>query len=244
MKPGAQADAAPPVSSTAEPELLARRTEAAEQSRGTSDEPVYAAVERLLASHGAGGDLLDFGAGAGVLTRRLAAGGRFGSVTGADLFARPAELPAGVRWVRADLNDRVPLGTGSFDVVVAAEVIEHLENPRAVCREIFRLLRPDGLAVVTTPNNESWRALVALVARGHFVLFGASSYPAHITALVRKDLERSLCEAGFLQPSFSFTDTGGVPGRPSRSWQSLLGRRARGLRFSDNVLASARKPRS
>jgi hypothetical protein len=34
---------------------------------------------------------------------------------------------------------------------------------------------------------------------------------------------------------------GGIPGRPSRSWQSLLGARAGGLRFSDNVVVSARK---
>jgi 2-polyprenyl-3-methyl-5-hydroxy-6-metoxy-1,4-benzoquinol methylase len=146
-----------------------------------------------------------------------------------------------VRWIEADLNDPLPVEAGSFDFVVAAEVIEHLENPRAVCREIFRLLRPGGEALLSTPNNESWRAIVALVARGHFVAFGASSYPAHITALNRLDLRRALTEAGFQEIAFGFSDAGGVPGRPSRSWQSILGARARGLRFSDNVIVTARK---
>jgi 2-polyprenyl-3-methyl-5-hydroxy-6-metoxy-1,4-benzoquinol methylase len=222
-------------------DLLARRRAASEQSRGGSAEPIYAAIEQRLASIGAGGDALDFGAGTASLTRRLSAAERFGSVSGADLYPRPADLPAGVVWIEADLNEPLPLPPASFDLIVAAEVIEHLENPRAVARELHRLLRPRGQVLLSTPNNESWRSLVALLVRGHFVAFGDSSYPAHITALTRVDLERVLTEAGFRGIAFSFTDDGGLPGLPSRTWQSLLGERARGLRFSDNVIVTARK---
>ena len=84
--------------------------------------------------------------------------------------------------------------------------------------------------------------MIGLVARGHFVMFGESSYPAHITALVRMDLDRILREAGFTEIQFHFTDLGGIPGRPSWRWQSLSRRAFRGVRFSDNVLAFARKP--
>ncbi len=224
-------------------ELEARRREASALSMGTSDEPIYAAFERTLAELDASGDALDFGAGTGQLTQRLHRSGRFRSVTGADLYPQAADLDPQIRWFEGDLNDPLAIPAASFDLIVAAEVIEHLENPRAVCRELYRLLRPGGAALLSTPNNESWRSLVALLVRGHFVGFGDTSYPAHITALVRKDLERVLVEAGFRDVAFGFTDQGGVPGRPQRSWQSLLGRRARGLRFSDNVLVTARKPR-
>jgi 2-polyprenyl-3-methyl-5-hydroxy-6-metoxy-1,4-benzoquinol methylase len=223
------------------PDLQANRRVAAEQSMGTSEEAIYTAIERRLQEVQSSGDVLDFGAGTGQLTRRLLRSGLFRSVSGADLFPRPAGLPAEVQWVQRDLNDPLPLADASYDLVVAAEVIEHLENPRAICREIFRLLRPGGRAVVSTPNNESWRAIAALLVRGHFVAFGPTAYPAHITALTRLDLERVLAEAGFREISFSFTDSGGIPGRPARSWQSILGARARGLRFSDNVIVSARK---
>lgn len=222
--------------------LKASRRAASEQSLGSSEEAIYTAVERRLAQLGASGDALDFGAGTGQLTRRLHDSRRFKSVTGADLYARGADLPEVIGWVEGDLNEPLPRPSACFDTIVAAEVIEHLENPRAVCREIFRLLRPGGLALVSTPNNESWRSLVALLVRGHFVAFGDTSYPAHITALTRLDLERALCEAGFQQVAFTFTDVGGLPGRPARTWQSIFGRRAGGLRFSDNVLVAARKP--
>ena len=224
-------------------ELRVRRNLASEHSKGISDEPIYVAIEERLAHLEASGALLDFGAGTAQLTARLYAGGRFRSLAAADLFARPEDLPAEISWLQADLNDRLPMPDASIDVVVAAEVIEHLENPRAIAREFFRLLRPGGKVVLSTPNNESWRSLIALLVRGHFVAFGGTSYPAHITALVRQDLERVLCEAGFMGPTFSFTSVGGLPGAPSRTWQALSGNRLRGLRFSDNVVVTAEKPR-
>ena len=218
-------------------DLHAKRREASEQSKGASEESIYVAIERRLADLGASGEAMDFGSGTGQLTRRLHRSGRFRSIAGADLYPRAADLDPGIGWIEGDLNDPLPHPPATFDLIVAAEVIEHLENPRAVCRELFRLLRPGGQVLLSTPNNESWRALV----RGHFVAFGDSSYPAHITALTRLDLQRALAEAGFRQIAFGFTDVGGIPGLPSRTWQSLFGRGARGLRFSDNVIVTARK---
>jgi 2-polyprenyl-3-methyl-5-hydroxy-6-metoxy-1,4-benzoquinol methylase len=233
---------APAAEQDAEAALRARRSAAAVESGGISNETVYAAIERVLAAIGPLEDVLDFGSGTGQFTIRLRDAGRYRSVTGADLYPRADTMPADIGWVQGDLNDRLPLGDGGFDLIVAAEVIEHLENPRAMCREIFRLLRPGGRVVLSTPNNESWRSIVALIARGHFVSFGATSYPAHITPLVRQDLDHVLTEAGFVDPSFSFSDVGGVPGMPTRTWQAFLGARAKGLRFSDNVIVTARKP--
>ena len=40
-----------------------------------------------------------------------------------------------------------------FDIVLCAEVIEHIDRPQDCLKEIKRLLKPDGLAIITTPNQ-------------------------------------------------------------------------------------------
>ncbi len=190
---------------------------------------------------GLSGDVLDFGAGTGELTARLAASGLMLRLTAIDLLPPPAVNGQAVTWLQADLNGPVPLPAESFDAIVSAEVIEHLENPRAVFREFNRLLRPGGYLLLTTPNQESLRSLASLALRGHFVDFLDSSYPAHITALVRRDFERIAAETGFEAPTFSYTATGAVPGLPRFTWQDLSFGRLRGRRFSDNLVVVARK---
>ncbi|TGN13980.1 class I SAM-dependent methyltransferase [Leptospira ilyithenensis] len=46
----------------------------------------------------------------------------------------------------------------SFDVITLIEVIEHLENPKLIFREITRILKPNGLLVLQTANFEGWQA--------------------------------------------------------------------------------------
>ncbi len=43
----------------------------------------------------------------------------------------------------------------SFDVVILGELIEHIEKPRALLTEIYRILRTDGVVIITTPWAES-----------------------------------------------------------------------------------------
>lgn len=221
--------------------LAQARRQASEMSGGSSGEPIYRAILRTVADLDLHGSVLDFGAGTGSFTQQLMESSRFSSVAAADLMPPPAGFNA-VHWIVGDLNDPLPVADRTFDTVIAAEVIEHLENPRAMARELFRITKCGGIVIVSTPNNESWRALISLVLRGHYVEFCNGSYPAHITALVRKDLERIFREAGFETPHFRFTDYGGLPGKPTVSWQRLSGGLLKGTRFSDNIITICRKP--
>ncbi len=214
---------------------------AAEASGGISDGPIYDLVLRLCRGHQVAGDLLDFGAGTGTLLRLLRDAGFPVTATGADILPRPAELPADTQWVECDLNQPLPLPSGAFDVIVSSEVIEHLENPRAMFRDLFRVLRPGGLLILTTPNQASLRSLLALVLTGHFLAFRDRAYPAHITALLRTDLSRICAETGFAPPEFAYTARGGVPKAGNLTWQGLSFGLLRGRLFSDNLAVVTRK---
>jgi 2-polyprenyl-3-methyl-5-hydroxy-6-metoxy-1,4-benzoquinol methylase len=221
--------------------LLERRVFAAHASRGTSGDAIYDAALATARAMNLTGQVLEFGAGTGTLIGRLVAEGCAGTLTGADLLPRPAEIPNEIEWIQADLNARLPCPDASFDTIISTEVIEHLENPRAVFRELARLLRPGGQLLLTTPNQESIRSLASLIVRGHHVAFLDESYPAHLTALVRRDLERLCLEAGFEPPRFSYTDSGAVPKWTSVTWQSVSLGLLRGRLFSDNLVVVTRR---
>ena len=221
--------------------LLERRLCAARASRGTSGDAIYDAALASARAMNLSGRVLEFGAGTGTLIGRLVAEGCVCTLTGADLLPRPAELPNEIEWIQADLNAQLPCRDASFDAIISTEVIEHLENPRAVFRELSRLLRPGGHLLLTTPNQESIRSLASLIVRGHHVAFLDESYPAHLTALVRRDMERLCLEASFEPPQFSYTDSGAVPKWTSVTWQSLSFGLLRGRLFSDNVVVITRR---
>jgi SAM-dependent methyltransferase len=98
-------------------------------------------------------DLLDIGCRDGTLTKGFAAGHR---VFGLDIDPEAVERARRVEGFdvrRHDLNaEPIPFGEGAFDVVVAGEVIEHLQFPDTVVAEVYRVLRPGGVFLGSVPN--------------------------------------------------------------------------------------------
>ena len=102
--------------------------------------------------------ILNAGAGAGSLTLRLAALGlRTTSIDASpELCAHTRRLlaerhPDGRHLVRVGDVARLGLSDASFDAVIAAEVLEHVDDDAAALAELFRVLRPGGVLIVTVP---------------------------------------------------------------------------------------------
>ncbi|VVB57685.1 Ubiquinone/menaquinone biosynthesis C-methyltransferase UbiE [uncultured archaeon] len=55
--------------------------------------------------------------------------------------------------INADFEQRLPFEDGKFGIVVLGEVLEHLENPDAKLREIWRVLAPGGRLILTVPYD-------------------------------------------------------------------------------------------
>ena len=49
-------------------------------------------------------------------------------------------------------SDSFPLESGYFDVVTAVSVIEHITNPAIFLEQIYRVLKPNGVFILVTPN--------------------------------------------------------------------------------------------
>jgi SAM-dependent methyltransferase len=221
--------------------LEATRKKIAYSSGGTSGLPVRTAAIELIRDLNLRGAVADFGAGKGDMIRSLLGMDRFSSIAAFDLMERPSDIPASVRWCTSDLNQPVDQPPESFDLVTALGLIEYLENPFAFARELYRVLRPKGMAILTTPNNESWRALISLLIRGHFTGFPPMGKNMNLTALVRSDFERILHFARLQDVVFFYSRVGVVPGLRI-SWQVFSGGILRGKRFSDDLVVACRKP--
>jgi SAM-dependent methyltransferase len=100
--------------------------------------------------------VLDAGCGAGYGTAELAEAAAW--VVGADIAAEAIDFARGNYRRRNLFFERascsaLPHGAGSFDLVVAFEVIEHLANWRELLSEARRVLAPGGRFIVSTPNR-------------------------------------------------------------------------------------------
>ncbi|MBN1688361.1 MAG: methyltransferase domain-containing protein [Candidatus Omnitrophica bacterium] len=99
----------------------------------------------------------------------------------------------------------------SFDVVVGAEVLEHMKSPDLILREVHRVLKDDGRFVISVPDDGSWtawKALFSLVTFYYGYLLGdpyMKSQCGHIHHFSAKDLKKILVHNGFeIEKYFTF----------------------------------------
>ncbi|MEA2329573.1 MAG: hypothetical protein QOE68_4532 [Thermoanaerobaculia bacterium] len=97
--------------------------------------------------------VLDCGSGEGKGARAIAAG-RPRLLVAVDRSLPSVALARGERVVPMAADaERLPIQGKSIDVVIALEVIEHMEDPEAFLREVARVLRDGGTFICSTPNR-------------------------------------------------------------------------------------------
>ena len=108
--------------------------------------------------------VLDAGCGGGLVARELAAAGA--EVVGVDRSL--GSLGVARRAVRGHFRpaqgrlERLPFAAGSFDAVVAADVLEHLPDLPAAVAELARVLAPGGSFLFDTVNRTPWSWFTAV----------------------------------------------------------------------------------
>ena len=110
---------------------------------------------------------LDIGCGKGVFLKDFCGGLaqthglNIGSLVGMDLVRSPGnafdQLPKGFEFVEANVDGKpLPFDTDSFDFVTCNHILEHVFETEHLVDEIRRVLRPNGVAVISVPNVGAW----------------------------------------------------------------------------------------
>lgn len=155
----------------------------------------HSRILSLLPAQGSGRRVLDVGCGPGYLLTALTARGF--QVIGVD-HAAPEALPQSAGFVAADLNGELPSLEGSFDFILLADVLEHLQHPERAVAWTLRYLKPEGRLVISVPN-------VAHLYVRWKLLWGAFEYQdrgildrTHLRFFTRKSLDEFLDDCGLL----------------------------------------------
>jgi 2-polyprenyl-3-methyl-5-hydroxy-6-metoxy-1,4-benzoquinol methylase len=65
-------------------------------------------------------------------------------------------------------NEDIQAPEQYFDVILCADVLEHLVDPWNAVNKISRYLKPEGLLIVSIPNIREWKTLCKVIFRGDF----------------------------------------------------------------------------
>ena len=115
--------------------------------------------DRILAVAGKDVDVLDLGAGAGIV-HEMNFKGCFRRVCGVDPDERVLQNPY-LDEAKVGTGERIPYPDHSFDLVIADNVLEHLAQPGLVFGEVARVLKPNGMFLFKTPNRYHYMPLIA-----------------------------------------------------------------------------------
>jgi glycosyltransferase involved in cell wall biosynthesis len=140
--------------------------------------------------------ILDLGCSDGALAARLRVQGH--EVTGVDRDEHPGVRQRVDRFVVADLDDGIPDAAGDgYDVVLAADVLEHVREPGRLLADARARLRPGGSVVTSVPNFGHWYPRLRVAAgRFDYDRRGILDHD-HIRFFTRRSCERLAAAAGY-----------------------------------------------
>ncbi len=204
-----------------------------------AEESSHQIVARWLRGRGPS-RVLDLGCSDGSVAEQLRTAGHH--VTGVDVIAHEG-VKERVDWfVEADLELGLPPELeGPFDVVLAADVLEHVRHPERVLEPVRTLLAPGGTIIASVPNFGHWYPRLR-VASGRFDYDRRGILDRdHVRFFTRKSFERLVASTGYR--TVRRTGTGlplEIVDRGGRDQHAGSGRAARALARFDRATVALR----
>jgi ubiquinone/menaquinone biosynthesis C-methylase UbiE len=211
--------------------------------------------ERILEVVDEESDVLDLGAGAGIV-EAMNMKGKVRRICGIDLDPRVVDNAFLDEGIVCDAN-HIPYPDQSFDVVSSDNVFEHLEQPELVLKEVCRVLRPNGLLLVKTPNTAHYMPMISRLTPHRFHEFvnklrgrePSDTFPTHYRANSSSAMHRLARKTGFVVDNVLL-----VEGRPEYlrfsvptylaglAYEKLVNASSLFARFRILLVATLRKP--
>jgi 2-polyprenyl-3-methyl-5-hydroxy-6-metoxy-1,4-benzoquinol methylase len=116
--------------------------------------------------------ILEIGCGDGATGAYAKSQGKCGRYVGVELFPAAAQIAAqaiDVVYTANIDNFDIPEAPGSFDALIASEVLEHLVDPWAVLKRLRPLLRPGAIVMASSPNA-AHHSMIRMLLRGRWDL--------------------------------------------------------------------------
>ena len=101
----------------------------------------------------------------------------------------------------------------AFDAITLYEVIEHVNEPKALLEECHRILKPNGVLLISTGNADSW---TKWIKKSKWDFFDMKEHGGHIIFFSPKSLDTLASRTGFVvkkvrTSSVTFYEKGEVP---------------------------------
>ena len=118
-----------------------------------------------------------------------------GKGTGIDTSVNKVKIANNIRLIKGRVDKKLNFKNNSFGVVTCLATIEHVNRPKALLKEVYRVLKPGGIILITTPSIKNKPVLEFLANR-----LGALSKDEikdHKRYFDPTTLESELVKAGF-----------------------------------------------
>lgn len=113
-----------------------------------------------------GKDVLEIGGGTGVFAQEIASKFNLNHIYVVDISKEAIRIACekGIKGTGLNIDtNNLPYEDSYFNTIICSEVIEHLVNPDHLLEEIYRVMRPNGYLIITTPNLGSWYNRILLL---------------------------------------------------------------------------------
>lgn len=100
-----------------------------------------------------------------------------------------------IQLINSDLTTSLPVDSSTIDHATIIAVIEHVDHPQEILKEIYRILKPGGKIILTTPSPASKIILEILAFKLH--LISKELIEEHKYYFNMQELQKSFEEIGF-----------------------------------------------